>query len=101
LEPPQGTGEKFDAVQRYTCKAVAGNVATITLSTTLKTMPDSLLDRVPLLQLQPDGEIVFDAQNGFMRSARLLIDKELKNHQGEGTNYHFQRTYAEEYVGDK
>lgn len=101
LEPPQGTSEKFDAVQRYACKAVAGNTATITVTTTLKTMPESLLDRVPLLQLQPEGEIVFDAQSGLMRSARLVIDKELKNHQGEGTSYHFQRTYTEEYVGDR
>jgi hypothetical protein len=101
LEPPQGTGEKFDAVQRYACKAVAGSTATITIATTLKTMPESLLDQVPLLQLRPEGEIVFDAQAGLMRSARLVIDKELKNHQGEGTSYYFQRTYTEEYVGDK
>jgi hypothetical protein len=101
LEPPQGTGEKFDAVQRYICKAVAGSSATITLTTTMKTMPESLLDRVPLLQLQPEGELVFDAQSGLMRSARMVVDKELKNHQGEGTSYRFQRTYTEEYVGDK
>jgi hypothetical protein len=101
LEPPQGTGEKFDAIQIYSCKAVAGNSATITLSTTLKTMPESLLDRVPLLQLQPEGEIVFDAHTGLMHSARLVIDKELKNHQGEGTSYHFQRNYTEEYIGDR
>jgi hypothetical protein len=101
LEPPQGTGEKYDAVQRYTCKEVTTAGATLLVSTTLKTMPDSLLDRVPLLQLQPEGEVVFDAQSGLMRSARLTIDKELKNHQGEGTSYRFQRTYAEEYVGTK
>ncbi len=100
LEPPQGTGEKFDAVQRYTLKSAGPNV-TIGLSTTLKTQPESALDRVPLLQLQPEGEIVFDTQSGLMRSARLAVDKELKDHQGEGTSYHFQRTYAEEYVGNK
>ena len=64
-------------------------------------MPDSLLDRVPLLQLQPEGEIVFDIQSGLLRTARLIVDKELKNHQGEGTGYHFQRTYTEEFVGNK
>jgi len=101
LEPPQGTGEKYDAVQRYTCKEVTATNATLRLSTTLKTQPESLLDRVPLLQVQPEGEIVFDAQAGIMRSARLTIDKELKNHQGEGTSYRFQRSYVEEYVGNK
>ena len=101
LEPPQGTGEKYDAVQRYTCKTIANGAATIALTTTLKTMPENLLDRVPLLQLQPEGEIIFDTQSGLMRSARLVIDKELKGHQGEGTSYRFQRTYMEDYAGDK
>jgi hypothetical protein len=101
LEPPQGTGEKYDAVQRYTCKEVTATSATLLVSTTLKTVPESLLDRVPLLQLQPEGEVVFDAQPGLMRSARLVIDKELKNHQGEGTSYRFQRTCIEEYIGNK
>jgi len=101
LEPPQGTGEKYDAVQRYAYKSSADGVATITLATTLKSMPESLLDRVPLLQLQPEGEITFDIRAGLMRSARLAIDKELKNHQGEGTSYRFQRTCVEEYIGNK
>lgn len=101
LEPPQGTGEKYDAAQRCTCKAIADGAATISVATTLKTMPESLLDRVPLLQLQPEGEVVFDIQSGLMRSARLVIDKELKNHQGEGTSYHFHRSHVEEYAGNK
>src|SRR5439155_4937449 len=97
LEPPQGTGEKYDAVQRYTYKSLADGAVTITLTTTLKSMPESPLDRVPLLQMQPEGEVVFDVQTGLVRSARLVIDKELKNHQGEGTGYRFQRSYVEEY----
>jgi hypothetical protein len=101
LEPPQGTGEKYDAIQRCTCKSVADGAATITLATAMKSQPESLLDRVPLLQLQPEGEIVFDTQSGLMRSARLVIDKELKNHQGEGTSYRFQRSYVEEYAGGR
>jgi hypothetical protein len=101
LEPPQGTGQKYEASQRYTCKAVAADSATIALTTTLQTMPDALLDRVPLLRDQPEGEIVFDTRSGLMRSARLVIDKELKDHQGEGSNYHFHSTYTEEYTGTK
>ncbi len=50
LDPPQGTGEKYDAVQKYTCKA-AGDAVVITLSTALKTQPENVLDRVPLLQM--------------------------------------------------
>lgn len=101
LEPPQGTGEKYDAVQKHVCQAVTGGTATVLLTTTLKTMPESLLDRVPLLQMQPEGELVFDLQAGLLRSANLRIDKEIKGQQGEGSSYRFQSTYKEEYVGNR
>src|SRR5262249_50712096 len=60
LAPPQGTGEKYDAAQKYECKAIQDGKATIGLTTVIKKMPESLLDRVPLLQAQPEGEAVFD-----------------------------------------
>src|SRR5262249_20617698 len=101
LEPPQGTGEKYDAMQRYECKHIADGVATVAVTTLLKTMPESLLDRVPLLQMQPEGEIQFDVQNGRLQSAHLRIEQELTGHQGEGSSYRFQSTYTEEYVGNK
>lgn len=99
LEPPQGTGEKYEASQRYTCNAVADGTATIAVSTLLKTMPDSLLDRVPLLQMQPEGEVILDTKEGRLRRAFLHIEKELKDHQGAGSSYRFQSTYTEEYLG--
>lgn len=98
LEPPQGTGEKFQAVQQYACKTVENGIATVTLTTTLKTQPDAVADRVPLVQAQPQGEVVFDLQNGWMRSARLQIDKQLTGHQGEGSSYQFKSTYTEQLV---
>jgi hypothetical protein len=101
LEPPQGTGEKCDAVQAYTCKAVTENAAVVGFSTNLKTLPDSVLDRVPLLQMQPEGEVVFDTQAGRLHSAKLRIDKELTGHQGEGSGYRFQSTYTEEFLDNK
>jgi hypothetical protein len=52
-----------------------------------------------VLQLQPEGEVVFDLQAGRLQSARLRIDKELKGHQGEGSSYKFQSAYTEKYVG--
>lgn len=98
LEPPQGTGEKYDALQKYTCKTIAGGMAIIALTTELKSMPESLLDRVPLLQMQPVGEVVFDTHEGRMIRATLHIEKDLKGHQGEGSSYRFQSTYMEEYL---
>ncbi len=107
LEPPHGTGEKFDMVQKYALKSTTikpvGNVptATISLLTEVKTQPEAVADRAPLLQSQPEGEIVFNVQAGIMETARLRIDKELKDHQGAGSSYRFQSTYTEQYVGDK
>ena len=100
LEPPQGAGEKYDAVQKYVCKGVADGLATAAMTTELKAAPP-VAEQAALLQLEPEGEVVFDLKAGRLQSASLKIDKEVKNHQGEGTNYHVQATYSEEYVGDR
>lgn len=100
LEPPQGTGEKYDASQRYECKKVAPGGILVNFGTTLKTQPDNVADRLPLLQMQPEGEVVFDTQNGRMHRAVVRINKELAGHQGEGSSYKFQSMYVEEYAGN-
>ena len=76
-------------------------LATMTVATTLTNLPEAPADQVPLLQMMPEGEVVFDTANGMMRSARLRIDKELTGHQGEGSSYRFQSTYTEEFVNSK
>jgi hypothetical protein len=101
LDPPQGAGEKYDAVQRYTCKTSANNFATIAVTTEMKTQPEAAADRVPLLQKLVQGEVVFDYQAGRLKSATLKVDGDLKGPQGEGSSFHFTRNYSEEYVGDK
>lgn len=95
LEPPQGTGEKYPAVQRYLCKNLAGNLATVALTTEVKGAPAANEDQVPLWQVQPEGEIVFDVQAGRLQKATLRIDKEAKV---EGGSTRFQSLYTEEYV---
>jgi hypothetical protein len=101
LEPPEGVGEKFDAVQRYTCQAVNGPLAVVNLTTTVKAPPESPADQVPLLAFQPQGEVVFDLQHGILRRATHRIDKEVSGHQGAGSSYRYQSTYKEEYVGSQ
>ncbi|MFL5245888.1 MAG: hypothetical protein ACJ8FY_27770 [Gemmataceae bacterium] len=101
LEPPQGTGEKFNAIQNYACKSLSGNLATVALQTEVKNPPENVADQEPLLQFQPQGEVVFDVRLGRMQSARLVIDKELKGAQGASSSYRLQSTYTEEFVGDK
>jgi hypothetical protein len=98
LEPPQGTGEKYPAVQHFVCKSLADNLATVTLTTEVKGVPAAQDDQVPLWQVQPEGEIVFDVQAGRLQKATLRIDKEAKV---EGGSTRFQSVYSEQYVGDR
>jgi len=101
VEPPQGTGEKYAAVQTYSCRRVQGAGAYLGLKTEMKTLPEALGDQVPLLRLQPEGEVVFDLGAGRLHAARLQVRKELKDHQGAGSSYLFESTYTEQYAGDK
>jgi hypothetical protein len=98
LEPPHGTGDKFEAVQKYACQKIEGAAVTISVQTIIKNLPMSQLDQVPLLEMQPEGEVVFDAATGRVQSARLQIDQEMKGLQGEGSSYHFQSIYTEQLV---
>jgi hypothetical protein len=99
LGPPFGTSdEKYAAVQRYVCKDVAGNLATLSLTTEMKSAPAAQEDQVPLWQMQPEGEIVFDVEAGRLQKATLRIDKSANI---EGGSTHFQSFYTEQYIGDR
>jgi hypothetical protein len=98
LEPPLGTGEKYPAVQHYVCKGIADNLATVKLTTEVKGTAAAQEDQVPLWQMQPEGELVFDVQAGRLQKATLRIDKQAKI---EGGDQHFQSVYTEQYVGDR
>lgn len=96
VDPPQGTGEKYPTTQKYGCRAVNGNIATVFVRTALGKQPEPLADQIPLLQFQPEGDVQFDFHAGLMKSARLHVQKELKNHQGEGSSYRLESNYQEE-----
>lgn len=95
LDPPQGTGEKYPAVQKFTCRQVANGQATVGVSTTIAKMPEAVADRLPLLQFVPQGELVFDLQAGRLLAITLHIDQEQKGHQGENSRYRFKSDYHE------
>jgi hypothetical protein len=101
LAPPQGTGEKFDARQTYTCKSIKDGAVVVAFTTTLLNPPENVADQRPLLPMQTEGEVVFDVGAGIMKSARVRIEKELKGYQGEGSSYRLQSDYKEEYAGDR
>ncbi len=97
LDPPVGTGEKIPSLQKYQVTDLANGLATIRMSTDLK-MPGAVSERVPLLQKQPAGTIVFNIQAGRIQSVDLHIEKELQGHQGEGSSYRFVSSYKEQYA---
>jgi hypothetical protein len=100
LEAPQGVGEKYSSTQKYTCTALDKGLAKVALTTILLAPPEAPGDRIPLLPLMPEGEVVFDTQAGRLQSATLQISQELKEYQGEGSTYIFKSSYSEEYVGN-
>jgi hypothetical protein len=97
LEPPYGTGEKYKGTQRCTVTKIADGLALIQLATKLQ-MPDNVSERVPLLQKQPHGTIVFNVNAGRVQRAEMHVDETLQGHQGENSSYHFQSVYREEFV---
>lgn len=101
LPPPLGTGEKTEAVQKYRCKALTETAAVVAMTTELKTPPKAAADAVPLWQLMPEGDVVFDVKNGRLYSAKLTVSKELKDHQGANTSLTFKSSYSLLYAGDR
>jgi len=100
LNPPLGTGEKHAAEQTFQLTKVAGGKATITLATAFKKMPDAVAERMPLIQKETRGEIVFDVTAGRVAEVRVGIDRTLENHQGKGSSYHFESAYTEQLMTD-
>jgi hypothetical protein len=98
LEPPQGTGEKHAAQQKYTCAKIAEGLATLEIVTEFKNLPEAAQERLPLLQKEVQGEAVFDIRGGRLQRVQFVTDKTLQNHQGQGSSYHFVSRYVEELV---
>jgi len=101
LDPPLGTGEKYAAVQKYACQEPKGGFLTVSLTTQVKDPPASAADQIPLLPLTQEGILFFHAASGRYYGARCKVERELKNHQGEGSSYKFVSTYVEDLVPAK
>lgn len=101
LDPPQGTGETYEAVQKYTAKAPVNGFTTIGVMTVVKDMPSQVNDQIPLLPMLMEGDVYFHEGTGRYCAARLRSKKELANHQGEGTKYIFESTYSEDLKIEK
>ena len=101
LDPPLGTGEKYSATQRYACQEPKGGFLTVGLTTAIKDAPAQAAEQMPLLPFSLEGTLYFHAPSGRYYGARLKSEKELKNHQGEGSKYRFVSTYVEDLVPER
>ncbi|MBX9584062.1 MAG: hypothetical protein K2X87_27495 [Gemmataceae bacterium] len=100
LDPPHGTGESYDFVQTYTAQGVQDGLAVVGVRTALKAPPKAppkaAGEQVPLVPMLWAGEVYFDPAAGKYHAARLTAKAELVNHQGDGTKFVYQSTYAED-----
>ncbi len=96
LDPPAGTGESVDFVQKYTCKDLKDGLATFSVQTTLKALPKTAGEQVPLAPMLWTGEVYFNTAGGKYHASRLTAKTELLNHLGEGTKFVYQSTFSED-----
>jgi hypothetical protein len=101
IEPPLGTGEKYEAEQHYQCTQLTADTATVAVKTEFKTPTDSPQERLPLLQKDVAGTIVFDLSAGCLQAVRLTTDRTIDQHQGPRSRYHFQSRYSEERIASE
>jgi hypothetical protein len=96
LDPPAGTGEAHEFVQKYTCKGVKDGLAVVGVETALKAPPKTTGEQVPLVPMLWTGDVYFNVAAGKYHAARLTTKAELPNHLGAGTKFVYQSTYTED-----
>lgn len=101
LDPPHGTGETYEATQKYTAKAPVNTFAAIGITTVIKELPAQASDQIPLLPMLLEGDVYFHEATGRYFAARLKLKKELLNHAGEGSKYVFESVYIEDLNQEK
>jgi hypothetical protein len=98
LDPPLGTGESYEFLQKFTATGVKDGLMTAAVETSLKAPPKALSERVPLVPMLWTGEVYFNTAAGKYHAARLRAKAELPNYQGEGTKFEYESSYAEDIV---
>jgi hypothetical protein len=98
LEPPHGTGESYDFVQKFTSKGEKDGLLIVGVETALKAPPKTVSEQVPLVPMLWTGEVYFNTAAGKYHASRLKAKAELANHQGEGTKFVYESTYSEDVV---
>jgi hypothetical protein len=100
LDPPLGTGESYEYLQKFTPAANANGLLSASVETTLKSPPKALAERVPLVPMLWTGTVYFNTRAGTYHAARLKVKAELPNYQGEGTKFEYESAYNEDAAGN-
>lgn len=98
LDPPHGTGENYDFVQKYTSRGEKDGLLIVGVETSLKAPPKAVSEQIPLVPMLWTGDLYFHSAAGKYHAARLKAKAELANHQGEGTKFVYESTYAEDAI---
>ena len=98
LDPPHGTGESYDFTQKYTSKGAKDGLFVVGVETALKAPPKAVGEQRPLVPMLWTGDIYFNTVAGKYHAARLKVKAELANHEGEGTKFVYESTYAEDAI---
>jgi hypothetical protein len=98
LDPPHGTGESYDFTQKYTSKGEKDGLFIVGVETSLKAPPKAVSEQVPLVPMLWTGDVYFNTAAGKYHASRLKAKAELVNHQGEGTKFVYESSYAEDTV---
>lgn len=96
LDPPAGTGESYDFTQKYTNKGAKDGYLIVGVETALKAAPKTTGEQVPLVPMLWTGDVYFNTVAGKYQVARLSAKSELANHQGEGSKFVYESSYAED-----
>lgn len=96
LDPPNGTGESYDFTQKYTSKGEQSGYFIVGVETALKAPPKATNEQVPLVPMLWKGDVWFNTVAGKYQASRLTAKAELANHQGDGTKFVYESTYAED-----
>ena len=100
LDPPLGTGESYEFLQKFTPAANANGLLSASVETAIKTPPTAVAERVPLVPMMWTGNVYFNTRAGTYHAARLKVKAELPNYQGVGTKFEYESAYNEDAVGN-
>ncbi len=95
---PSGARSEVELDQQFQVRGVHNGQLVIAFTTQLRDQPQDIAARLPLLQVQPQGEAIFDLQLGLVVSARYVSAGVVEGHHGEASRYEFNSECRETLI---